>query len=205
MRLHPRVKEALVVAREDYPGETRLAAYLLTRPGAQPARTELRQFLQATLPAHMVPGCFVFLDAYPLTPGGKINRRALPAPDIAPHLRPLYVAPRSPLEKEVAAIWQEVFRVEAVGVDDNFFELGGHSLTAVRVIVRLRERFGVEIPLASLFAAPTIRGLVEELLNLILGDEENNEFGQMAKDVSSLTDEQARQLLELEQSGAGGV
>src|SRR5205085_9637429 len=116
--------------------------------------------LKRQLPEHMVPSVFVPLSELPQTPNGKVDRRGLPAPDGArPELGKEYVAPRTELEGEVAAIWQEVLRVGRVGVHDNFFELGGHSLLATQVMSRVRERLYVEVPLRNLFETPTVEGL----------------------------------------------
>ncbi|MBA3356383.1 MAG: amino acid adenylation domain-containing protein, partial [Pyrinomonadaceae bacterium] len=121
---------------------------------------QLREYLQGKLPEYMVPQAFVLLGEMPLTPNGKVDRRALPAPDRSrPELEAEYVAPRNAVEEKVAGIWSEVLDVEQVGVHDNFFELGGHSLKATQVVSRLREALQVELPLRSLFEAPTVATL----------------------------------------------
>ncbi|MET0395626.1 MAG: amino acid adenylation domain-containing protein, partial [Longimicrobiaceae bacterium] len=158
---HEGVRECAVLAREDAPGEKRLVAYV-----AGDARAEaLRAHARRSLPEHMVPAAFVFLDALPLTPSGKLDRRALPAPDLA-SAEERHVAPRTPVEEVLAGIWAETLRLERVGVEDGFFELGGHSLLATRVVSRVRELFGVELPLRALFEGPTVAelaGRVEEI------------------------------------------
>src|SRR5262249_22287270 len=115
----------------------------------------LRARLRKQLPDYMVPSAFVRLDALPLTPSGKVDRRTLPAPEGRPELGG-YEAPRTPTEEVLASIWCEVLRLEKVGVHDNFFELGGHSLLAIRMMARLREAFQVELPLRALFEAPRV-------------------------------------------------
>ncbi|WP_420126422.1 non-ribosomal peptide synthase/polyketide synthase [Longimicrobium sp.] len=155
------VADCAVVARQDVPGETRLVAYVVgdAEAGA------LREHLRRSLPEHMVPSAFVSLDALPLTPNGKLDRKALPAPDLA-SAGERYVAPRTPVEEVLAEIWAEVLRLERVGVTESFFELGGHSLLATRVVSRVREVFGVELPLRALFERPTVgelAGRVEEM------------------------------------------
>jgi amino acid adenylation domain-containing protein len=157
---HHGVKEAVVVPREDQADETRLVAYVVPAQAATPTIGDLRRLLQARLPDYMVPSAFVLLDALPLTPNGKVDRRALPAPDQArPSLDDTFVAPRTPVEEGLAAIWAQALGVEQVGIHDNFFDLGGHSLLATQVMSRLRNTFQVELPLRSLFDAPTVAGL----------------------------------------------
>jgi acyl-coenzyme A synthetase/AMP-(fatty) acid ligase len=143
---HPAIREAVVVAREDKPGDRRLVAYLRPHQQACPTSAELRSFLTQKLPDYMVPSAFVFLDALPLTANGKIDRRALPAPDQRRReLEETYVAPRSPLEELLAKVWQEVLGVERVSVYDNFFNIGGHSLLSMRVIASVEKRTGWRI------------------------------------------------------------
>jgi amino acid adenylation domain-containing protein len=154
---HPGVGHALVVVREDVPGDPRLVAYVVADPGAAPADA-LREALRRAVPEYMVPSAFVFLDALPVGPTGKVQRKALPAPDYAvPAER--YVAPRTPLEAAVAEIWAGVLGVERVGVRENFFELGGHSLLATRLVSRLRQAFSVELPLRTLMEGQTVAEL----------------------------------------------
>jgi len=158
LRAHPAVREALVVAREDVPGDPRLVAYVVAEAGAAPDARALRDALRERLPESMVPSAFVPLERFPASSTGKVDRAALPAPG-----RPLsgeaYAAPRTPAEEALAGIWAEVLGVERVGVDDDFFALGGHSLLATRVLSRVREAFGVEARLRMLFEAPTVAGL----------------------------------------------
>ena len=156
LRRHPAVRDCVVVAREDAPGDTRLAAYLVGGADAG----ELRELLRGALPEYMVPGAFVALDALPLTPNGKLDRRALPAPEHG-LAQDSFMAPRTPVEATLAGIWAEVLRLERVGVRDNFFELGGHSLLATRMVSRVRATFGIELPLRAVFEAPTVGELAE--------------------------------------------
>ncbi len=148
------VREAIVVAREDEASGKRLVAYLTKAEGAAPDVAALRAALQRELPDYMVPSAIVVLDAIPLTPNGKIDRKALPAPDSGAQLAHRYVAPRNATEETLCRIWAEALGVERVGIDDNFFELGGHSLLAVTLIERLR-REGLASDVRSLFAHPT--------------------------------------------------
>ncbi|MFL6253473.1 MAG: amino acid adenylation domain-containing protein, partial [Pyrinomonadaceae bacterium] len=155
---HPRVREAVVLAREDEVGDARLVAYLVAAEDSQPDASELRSFLRQRLPDYMVPSAFVLLEEMPLTENGKVDRRALPAPE-AQETSEAYVAPRTPMEEMLASIWAEVLKVERVGVEDNFFDLGGHSLLAFQLVTRVRQTFRVEVLLRNLFAAPTVAGL----------------------------------------------
>src|SRR5262249_17891809 len=150
---HGQVREVVVLAREDQPGEKRLVAYVVPAAVGDPtvSAIALREPLQARLPAYMVPSGFVFLPALPLTPNGKLDRRSLPAPDGNRERDGQYAPPRNPVEEQLCAIWQEVLRLDRVGVHDNFFELGGHSLLATQVVSRIRSTFAAELPLRSLF------------------------------------------------------
>ncbi|HEX3131501.1 MAG TPA: amino acid adenylation domain-containing protein, partial [Thermoanaerobaculia bacterium] len=154
----PGVREAVVLAREDSPGEKRLVAYLVAEPPADV--DELRGRLVAFLPEYMIPAAFVTLPALPLTGNGKVDRRALPPPESAQlgEATP-YAPPESPEQERLARIWSEVLGVERVGIHDDFFRLGGHSLLATRVMAQVRRAFEVDLPLRSLFQAPTVDGL----------------------------------------------
>jgi amino acid adenylation domain-containing protein len=157
---HPAVREAVVLAREDAPGDKRLVAYLTTTDGNAPPVAELRELVRQSLPDYMTPAAFVLLAEMPLSPNGKINRRALPAPDGSATGRvDNYVAPRTPVEELLCEIGAAVLGVERVGIQDNFFELGGHSLLATQFISRVREAFNLELPLQALFEAPVIAQL----------------------------------------------
>ncbi|MGH9895423.1 MAG: non-ribosomal peptide synthetase, partial [bacterium] len=138
----------------------RLVAYVVPHRELSPSPTELRGFLKEKLPEYMIPSAFVMLDTLPLTPSGKVDRKALPAPDPSrPEQENLFVAPSTPEQKTIAEIWAQVLNVDRVGIHDNFFDLGGHSLLATQVISRLREAFSLELSLRSLFEAPTVSGL----------------------------------------------
>ncbi len=164
---HPGVREAVVHAREDEPGEKRLVGYVVPAEGARVRTAELREHLLASLPDYMVPGAFVVLERLPLTPSGKTDRRALPAPAPSGAAEHGYAAPRTPVQEVLAAAWAEVLGVERVGVEDDFFALGGHSLLAARVVSRVRDALGVELPLPAVFAAPTVAGLARRVEALL--------------------------------------
>jgi len=158
---HPAVREAVVVAREDTPGEKRLVAYLV---GDESATAEvLRAHLGQALPAYMVPAAFVRVGALPLTPNGKLNRGALPAPDGGACAGRGYEAPVGETEAALAGIWSEVLGTARVGRRDDFFELGGHSLLAVQVISRVRQLLGVEAELGDVFTRPVLADFAREL------------------------------------------
>jgi amino acid adenylation domain-containing protein/FkbH-like protein len=164
LRKHPALRESVVIVREDRPGDKRLAAYIVRKPEAQVSADELRRFAREALPEYMVPPAFVFLDALPLTPNGKVDRKALPIPELErPDTGVEFAEPGSLVEEQLAAIWREVLGLERVSARDNFFELGGHSLLAIQVISRVREKLKVELPLFSLFDAPTIQQLARGL------------------------------------------
>jgi amino acid adenylation domain-containing protein len=157
---HPKVRDVVVVAREDRPGDRRLTAYVVGRDVA-PDSAELREFLLEILPEFMVPSAFVFMPALPLTPNNKIDRKALPRPDADRPAAPAGPVPRTATEEILAAIWAEVLGVTQVGMHDRFFDLGGHSLLATQVMSRLRSIFQVEVPLRALFEGPTVAELAK--------------------------------------------
>lgn len=168
---HPSVREVVIVARQNQSGDAEsglcqrhLVAYVV--PDVEtvfqyPKLGDLRSFLQERLPDYMLPSAFVMLKALPLTPNGKIDRNSLPAPE--QELEQTFVAPRNPIERVLADIWAECLDVERVGIHDNFFDLGGHSLLATQVIYKMREAFQINLPLRSLFDAPTVAGIAERI------------------------------------------
>ena len=160
LRQHSSVNESVVVAREDTPGDKRVVAYFVATGNASPTTAELRAFLREKLPEYMLPAVFVTLKTMPLTPNGKVNRQALPAPDHA-DLAPKgeFAAARDASETKLVDIWENVLNVRPIGIRDNFFDLGGHSLVAVRLMNRIEEAFGKTLPIATLLQAPTIEQL----------------------------------------------
>ncbi len=161
---HERVKQAVVIAREDAPGEKRLVAYVVAANEIDPPEgDDLREHLKADLPAYMVPSGFVVLKSLPLTPNGKLDRNALPAPELRDcHASREYVAPQGEVEEILAGIWHELLKVEQVGRHDNFFELGGHSLLIVRMMARLRQ-LGLSTDVRRVFDNPTLADLASML------------------------------------------
>ncbi|MGE5756703.1 MAG: non-ribosomal peptide synthetase, partial [Planctomycetaceae bacterium] len=164
LRRQPSVLEAVVEAYEATPGDKRLVAYVVPRSEAEDGVAELRRGLQATLPDYMVPATFVMLEAMPLSSSGKIDRKALPAPDLGTLDRGAkYVAPRGPTEESLAQVWAEVLGLERVGVLDNFFDLGGHSLQAVQLVARITALLNRPVSVKAIFQAPTVAAMAEDL------------------------------------------
>jgi hypothetical protein len=164
---HEQVREAAVVAHDDVIGAKRLVAYVVAcEQDRAPSAEELRTHLKATLPDHMLPSAFVQLQSMPLTPNGKLDRRALPLPERDAVVNRPYEPPQGETEEVLADIWQSLLLVERVGRQDNFFELGGHSLLVMQVIARLEAKCAVDVPIRCMFDFPTLSELaihVEQL------------------------------------------
>ncbi|HEU0054185.1 MAG TPA: phosphopantetheine-binding protein, partial [Longimicrobium sp.] len=191
LRRHEGVADCVVVAREEA-DEQRLVAYVVGEARAE----ALREHVGRTLPEFMVPSAFVFLDALPLLPNGKLDRKALPASEAAP-AETRYVAPRTPVEEALAGIWAEVLKVERVGVEESFSELGGHSLAATRVVSRVRAQFGVRLSLRAIFETPTVAGLAPRVEKLVLAAEEAKLAEALAQ-LERLSDDEVAQRLGVE-------
>ncbi|HYE13093.1 MAG TPA: amino acid adenylation domain-containing protein [Pyrinomonadaceae bacterium] len=204
---HPCVGAAVVLAREDVAGDVRLVAYLVE--SGMVTRQELRGFLRERLPEHMIPSAFVTLEALPLRPDGKVDRRALPEPGLseAETARALsaqsYVEPRTDVEHLVASIWAELLGLERVGAEDNFFELGGDSILATRLVSRLREAVGVGLSLRALFEAQTVEGMARAVEAELRGGAEGGKLARVLEETEMLSDEEVNDLLNRE-SGEGG-
>jgi amino acid adenylation domain-containing protein len=221
LRGHPNVRETIVLAREDAPGDKRLVAYVVPATGdgrwemgdgdaslpaspiPHPPVAELRDFLKQRLPEYMLPSAFVALDAWPLSPSGKVDRKALPAPDSSrPDLERAYVAPRTPTEVRLAELCAELLGLEQVGVEDNFFELGGHSLLATQLMARVRDAFHIDLPLRMLFEQPSVAHLAEMVESA--RDEQQTEVGtidQLLAQIEQLSEEEVRALLSEQHRG----
>ena len=168
---YPGIRDAIVLAREDVPGEKRLVAYYTSAEGI--SVEELRSHLLGVLPEYMVPAAYVALDVLPVTANGKLDRKALPAPELDAYVVRMYEAPIGEAEQAIAQIWCDVLKIERVGRHDDFFELGGHSLLAVRVLSRLRQALDVEINLTDLFARSVLRdfaGSIADAKRSVFGD-----------------------------------
>ena len=156
---HPQIREAVVVAYEELSGNKRLIAYLVPDTASSPAPEQVRAYLQSKLPVYMIPSAIIILERLPLTSNGKLDRRALPAPESIPARNPSddrCASPRNQIEELLVGVWSEVLGIEQVGIYDNFFELGGHSLLATQVIARIQQVFNVDLPLRSLFEQPRV-------------------------------------------------
>jgi amino acid adenylation domain-containing protein len=179
---HPAVRESVVAAREDAPGEKRLVAYVVADQESTPTINELRSFLKEKLPSHMIPSAFVMLESLPLSPNGKVDRRVLPVPDRArPELAETFVASRTPVEEALASIWSKILVVEQVGIYDNFFELGGHSLLVAKLIAEIQRDLRVDLPVRAVFEFPTIAQLAARIIatqdkGLFLQEETENSY-----------------------------
>ncbi|MEA2174981.1 MAG: hypothetical protein QOD00_2573 [Blastocatellia bacterium] len=184
---HEGIKEAVVSARDDAGEERRLVAYLILAQKEPANVSALRNFLKEKLPEYMIPSAYVFLREFPLTAHGKVDRRALPAPDAErPELAATFVAPRTPIEERLVSIWTSLLGINRVGVNDNYFELGGDSLLATQLASQVRKVFDVELPLADLFQHPTLNELAASIEEALI------------EQMEDLTDEEAEQLLKNE-------
>jgi amino acid adenylation domain-containing protein len=166
LRQHPRVQDVAVLSLKDSQGDNRLIAYILHASDEPPEASLLRNYLLTQLPEYMLPALFMFLEVFPLTPNGKVDKGALPVPETADRTQwTIYVAPHNALEELLAKIWMDLLKVDQIGVHDNFFELGGHSLLATQVMARLRHILELAVPLRALFEHPTVAQLAKEIDN----------------------------------------
>jgi amino acid adenylation domain-containing protein len=193
---HPGIREAIVLAREEQPGGKQLVAYVVPHQQPGPSRQELRNFLREHLPEYMVPAAFVLLERLPQNPNGKVDVRALPAPEgIAPELAGAYRAPRTPVEETLAVIWADLFHMQRVGVDDNFFELGGHSLLAMQAITRVRAALGVNPPLRVLFEAPTVARFAQALATYQAAPQQGGKAARPPQRITKMSAEEIQAML----------
>jgi acyl carrier protein len=193
---HEAVREAIVLAREDLPGDTRLAAYVVPAQTQAPAAGVLRRHLQTWLPDYLVPSAFVFLDSLPLTVSGKVDRRALPAPKgLRQEQETPFVAPSTPTAIELAEIWKQILRIERVGLYDNFFDIGGHSLLAVQLVSHIKAKFGVELPLRDLFGTPVLEAVAARVDEAILAQTGLADVDELLEMLESIDDNKALEML----------
>ena len=200
---HPRVREAAVVVREDSLEERRLVAFLVSAESGEDAESlvqEVLNSLRQKLPAHMIPTSVSTLQALPLTAHGKVDRRALAVLDETAWQTSERVAPRSPLEREVAAIWQEVLGLGEIGIFESFFDLGGHSLRVMQVLARLRLRFGVDLPIARFVENPTVAAIAVMVATLSAREAGEDEIDRILSELEQLPDDMVRFELETEKT-----
>jgi amino acid adenylation domain-containing protein len=196
LREHPDVREAVVLARPNASGETRLLAYVTSSASESPGVSELRAFLKTQLPDYMIPSAFETLQAMPLTPNGKIDRTALPEPkNSRPLLETQWVGPRTATEERLVQIWEEVLNVRPVGIRDNFFDLGGHSLAAARVASRVIRSLRLEMPLTALFDSPTVADMAMVIARHQANEAKTEDLAGWLSELDSLSDEEAARLL----------
>jgi len=201
---HPAVKTCVIVARAEADDEKRLVAYIVA--DREVGQLELQDFLRARLLGHMVPSAFVLLDEMPLTPNGKIDRRALPAPEeLRPEIEQHYVAPRNHIEVALVELWQEVLGVNPIGVRDNFFELGGHSLKATRLLARVRQVFRTQLPLSVVFEATTVEALARALVQHEAKPGQTAKIARVLQRVKSITAAELKGELELKRREKSGT
>jgi amino acid adenylation domain-containing protein len=199
---HPDVGECVVILREDVPGDKRLVAYIRTW-AAEFNTDEVRAFVKELLPGYMVPTAFIPVTEWKLTPNGKIDRKALPEPASGPAglAENNYAPPETDIEIALAEIWCTLLRAERIGVEDDFFDLGGHSLMATQVISRIRDAFGCELPLRTMFETPTIRDIgrrVNALIEPLAVSEDESDIEKLLLELESMTEEEAAELLAAE-------
>jgi amino acid adenylation domain-containing protein len=191
---HPAVQDAVIIAKEDAPGNNRLVAYAALKPDHAATTSEIRAFVKEQLPAYMIPSDFVLLASLPLNPSGKVDYRALPAPDPA-HDQVAFVPPVTALEKVLAQSWAEILGGKRVGLQDNFFELGGHSLFAMQVIARIEHAFEVALPLRILYEAPTLADFAAALLRASNQPVRIEKTAQLLLQLADISEEQVESML----------
>ena len=159
---HSSIREAVVIPYETNAQYKQLAAYMVV-DGHTPDTSEVRHFLSRSLPDYMIPAVFTVLDALPLTAHGKLDRRALPVPDFTAAMASPFVAPRTTLEYDLVALWETLLNVSLIGIHHSFFEVGGNSLLANQLVLRIRQQFGVVLPVRAVFETPTVAGLAGQI------------------------------------------
>jgi amino acid adenylation domain-containing protein len=193
---HPEVRDAVVIAREDRPGDKRLVAYVVGNRDEQPQPDELKQFLKTTLPDYMVPFAWVSLASLPRTPNGKINRAALPPPtEAALSTHNVDQSPRTALEAALLAIWSEILKVDKIGIYDNFFDLGGHSLLAIQILSRTRDELSIELPVRILFESPTIVDFAAAIAGHHARTLDKTLLAETLRELETMSEEESKNLL----------
>jgi amino acid adenylation domain-containing protein len=196
IRQHPEITDAFVLALDTDSDRSRIVAYAVPNLRSTISPTDLRSYVRKKLPDYMVPGRFIFLDALPVSPNGKIDRKALPVPGrLRPELDTPLVGGRTPLEKDLAQIWSEVLELDQIGIHDNFLDLGGDSLAATRIVSRVIATFQTEIPLRSLFQSPTVAEMAVVISRYEIKKIGENELAKILDELESLGEEETRSLV----------
>jgi amino acid adenylation domain-containing protein len=200
---HPAVRTGVVAAVGEQRGRRRLVGYVVEET---PTTDEaLREHLLESLPEYMVPGAFVRLESLPLTPNGKVDRRALPAHDPAQCEGKRFVAPRTPIEEDLAEIFGRILGVEQVGIYDNFFELGGDSVLATQLVSQVRQAFGIDLPLSAMFVDPTVVNLTLEVVKQQAGGEKDEALSQLLDELDAMSEEDLATILATGEAQAGSI
>jgi long-subunit acyl-CoA synthetase (AMP-forming) len=197
LNLHQQISESVVMAVSNGSADSHLVAYFVAPENLESGAPQ--EFLRERLPDYMIPAAFIRLPQMPLTPNGKIDRGALPAP--APELleRPtVFVAPETETEKAQAEVWAQLLKLDQVGIEDNFFELGGHSLGATQLVTRIAANFGVELTLAEFFAAPTIKAVSQKIETALLQQTSATELDEMLSALEEMGDVEVQNLMTLD-------
>jgi acyl carrier protein len=207
LNMHSNINESVVMLREGVESKLtddgkQLVAYVVPQLDYEPSISELYEHLKGHLPGYMIPASVIILDQMPISPSGKLDRRALPEPDqMRPDLEVVYLAPRTSIEEELAHLWSDMLSIEwdgalsPIGVNDNFFELGGHSLLATQIISRVRETYQVDLPIRRVFENPTIAGLSEIISQTLMDSVDSSEIETILNELEALSDEDAQALL----------
>jgi acyl carrier protein len=199
LRRHAGIGEAIVLLHEDVPGSKRLVGYYVAgSQGETPRVEELRLFLREKLPEYMVPATLIGIDELPLTPSGKVDRRALPAPEqTAEYSEKSLIAPRTPTEERLAEIWKQLLSRDEISINQNFFDLGGHSLLATQVMSRIREAFKIELPLRFIFELPTISSLAAKIdAGTDSRGTDIDQIAQMLEEIENFSSDEITKLME---------
>jgi acyl-coenzyme A synthetase/AMP-(fatty) acid ligase len=187
LETHPRIRESVVLACEDVPGDKRLVAYVVAAREPQPTTSELRGYLKEKLPEYMMPAAFIVMETLPRTPNGKVDRKALQGLRRGPkEFGSAYAAPRNPVEEALAGLWTEILGLKPVSIHDNFFDLGGHSLLAARMVARIRDVFQVDLPMRSLFEQTDLTEMAQMIETSLLRDTDSQELASILAELEGM-------------------
>jgi acyl carrier protein len=201
LQQHAAIKEAVVLAREDQPGDVRLVAYMVAASQPLPTVNALQAFLRQRLPDYMVPAAFVYLETLPLTATGKVDRRAVPPPSTTrPPLAQPFEAPRTPVEEQLARLWAEMLGLDSISIHDDFLALGGHSLLAMRIITRVCDTFRVDVSMRSLLASPTVADMATLIVQHMASSVDSPDLHCLLAEVEELSEDAVQAWLHDNQS-----